>query len=476
MKVFKKASWLFGAVLGVLLASGPATHAGPDEFTPPSFDCLYIETGVNGFTCADKVLATLDAAVNQSYESLRAGANPVRALQLFHDQTAWLSRRAAACDVQDGQGPYDDPMANLKIVGCLIEHYRDRVFALDGVPPTFTHPQQRADVFHPACFDALFPSFLSMDLALCRRLTKRLPYDYDEEHQSYAYRNIDRAHPSGGMPTYSGYEIIGEFADETALVLVTVNGGGTGYFTFLAIVEGLPGLTPDGDGQVRLTNVRRFGDRCHGGLRDAAVTGPYTYRYSKKLTSFTLMTQDDQRDWRSEQRIALFTGQPHDSVKSEGRLALIPGEDLDNSAISCVGIVSVEHNMVTGQDTIIGYTVDRLPDLNWSGRYRLQRCFNDTMISHHDTLKSHDDNESPLLSVDELKELTALFETNCVSRGLGGIVMGDVLEPLVGRHFSQDVAQEDAATEGGGEGVRVCSPKLGDHATLAGFLAALRCN
>jgi hypothetical protein len=145
--------------------------------------------------------------------------------------------------------------------------------------------------------------------------------------------------PEGG---YFYYRYLGQ-ADGLAVLYMESSGGGSGQFTMLS------GVRQDGH-LVRKVRDYGAGDRCNGGLSEAAVSnGRLTF--DQALTPYDL--------------IAL----------ANPKTKLDAYKDLEASATSCV---AVSH--MVGDDkhwTGVTLTEDALTDeQGWTSQYRYQSCFN----------------------------------------------------------------------------------------------------
>jgi hypothetical protein len=161
---------------------------------------------------------------------------------------------------------------------------------------------------------------------------------------------VEFEHADG--PGWDVYEVHARVGSRF-LVSANHNGGGTGRFTPVHLVE------LQGSRLVPVTTATG-GDRCNGGLAegpdlagDAIVIGRY-------LTPWDLVDPFSSRD-------------------SSGLAAY---EDLEASATSCIGYVTVRVDP-SGDETVLGVTFS--PDSTgqwhgdtpgWTERYRLQPCFN----------------------------------------------------------------------------------------------------
>ncbi len=161
-----------------------------------------------------------------------------------------------------------------------------------------------------------------------------------------------------------------------------ISGGGSGSFSGVLFIRGLPELAPRPGTELVAVNGWSFGDRCNGGLRDVNVAGPAAIETAENITSFDLFTLDDPRrgyGWRKAATARFFAGGQTELSKlhSRGEIQLTPYVDLETSAAGCIGIVHYRYNLSDGSQELLGVTLEHLvnsPDDE--NTYRVQACFN----------------------------------------------------------------------------------------------------
>ena len=185
------------------------------------------------------------------------------------------------------------------------------------------------------------------------------------------------------------------------------SGGGSGRFSGVVFIRGLPELAPWPGAELSAVGGWLFGDRCNGGLRDVSVAGPAAIETAELITPFDLVTLDDSRrgaGWRAARNAAMFSGGQAEvnKIRSRGEIQLQPYEDLDASAAGCVGTVHYRYNVSDGSRELLGVTIDQLG----SGG-RLGACF-DAVVGEAAGKLPH------RFSPGELSALKDRFRKTCV--------------------------------------------------------------
>lgn len=96
-----------------------------DEAAKPSFDCALAMEPVETLICGDPILAGLDHALGESYQTALAASTGEAQSQLRDEQRVWAANRAVACGVDAGPAIEVDDA-----IGCLVALYRARIAEL----------------------------------------------------------------------------------------------------------------------------------------------------------------------------------------------------------------------------------------------------------------------------------------------------------------------------------------------------------
>jgi len=176
--------------------------------------------------------------------------------------------------------------------------------------------------------------------------------------------------PKGG---YFYYRYLGK-ADGLDVLYMEYSGGGTGHFTALI------GITRNGQ-TLAPKHVYAGGDRCNGGLSDAALAnGRLTF--NQAITPYDLIALGD-------------PGSKPEAYK-----------DLEASASSCIG----QSHMVGDDKHWTGVALDddgRTDQKGWTEQYRYQSCFN---MLYRETFAQH----RTELDRDGVKAFAASFAKRCM--------------------------------------------------------------
>ncbi len=206
---------------------------------------------------------------------------------------------------------------------------------------------------------------------------------------------------------YFGYRVRGHLGEGIAVVQTVQGTGGSGSFSGVLFIRGLPELAPWPGTELAAVNGWSFGDRCNGGLKDVSVAGPAAIETAVYITPFDLVTLDDSRrgaGWRAARNAAMFSGGQAEvnKIRSRGEIQLQPYKDLDASAAGCVGTVHYRYNVSDRSRELLGVTIDQL------GRGgRLGACF-DAVVGEAAGELPH------RFSPGELSALKEKFRQTCV--------------------------------------------------------------
>lgn len=219
-------------------------------------------------------------------------------------------------------------------------------------------------IVHPVCIDSLLPSMenpdsgkgQSIDLAACQIGSRHLPFDQPDVKNQVFYH-----HDRWGPEMHSGwigYSDIGRIGKD-ALLSIYDNGGGTGTFSMLALVRGMPdetgGIKP-GD-RLELIYIWFFGDRCNGGLESSEITKTGDILVQAHVTTADLL-------WNAPQSL-------------DGKWQ--PPEGIAYSAANCIGTVKYKIDP-KNPDThyqFLQARIDRIDDDKWTlDTFPQQECVN----------------------------------------------------------------------------------------------------
>lgn len=334
-----------------LLFLGAAPALGQESAGAPGFDCEKAEAPIEIAVCTNATLAALDGALGRAYAARRSALSGAARDRLAKEQRAWLARREKCGMPAD---PETDVIGKWRAVPCLAELYRARIAALGGTVPALPEGAP-ADVVPPLCIGAIWSASpdagpATVDLAECRAALAHTPVDQVPGY--LVQQRTDFRYPAG----WFAYRDLGTLKDDTWLVLVSENGGGTGDFSALLR------LRRDG-GSLSLATAMPFGDRCNDGVRQA---GPLDERHvlvATNVTSYGLATLEPGLHW------------PEAGDPPEGA---VPFDDLDDAAVACVGVGLYVVDALDGTAIRLGAVLDRLPPTDEGGG-RLQGCLADAV-------------------------------------------------------------------------------------------------
>lgn len=228
----------------------------------------------------------------------------------------------------------------------------------------------------PLCFDKLLPMEgegpAFVEIKDCEKIdaisiveTRWIQGDYVTD---YKYRNDESARRA-----YASYRPLGKVKNSD-LVSVSLNGGGSGVFSYTLLVK-------VENGKVYKEKEISGGDRCNGGIVSAHSDGINIY-IEKNITPADFL----------------------DLVSGEYR-KLEAYKDLESSAGSCSATVLLKDGEIPEKVTLnVDWPIYQ--DINWVSRYRYQKCFNDVF---HEQLNKKVD-----LSISEFKEFVDHFYATCV--------------------------------------------------------------
>lgn len=228
----------------------------------------------------------------------------------------------------------------------------------------------------PLCFDKLLPMEgegpESVDIAECEKIEgiNKLDTHADNGVLTTSYGDTEE-----GTNGFVSYKVIGT-VPEGYVIKVTLNGGGTGMFSSVQVVN------LDGDKLVWVKSVGGVGDRCNGGVADARILPDNKIEVASHITpgDFAAIAYNN------------------DGV-------LIPYKDLEASAASCVA------RLVTVDDNPVRIELDKdISNENeeWIARYRYQSCFN----RHFKEQVQRKDR----LTLEEFKNFMDGFMADCVKK------------------------------------------------------------
>lgn len=194
---------------------------------------------------------------------------------------------------------------------------------------------------------------------------------------STGYFYVDTsAQPPEHYPGMIGYRYLGEYHGYKT-VLTMENSGGSGTFTALYLLE------PQDDGGLKIAHTLAGGDRCNGGISDAALTGR-TLTYSVALTPFDFL-----------------------DVTKYNPKDLQPYDDLDACAICCYGylqFVDERPNAVMLEEGALS-RIQAVPE----DQQTMQTCFDEVFVGAFRDRKT-------ALSLRELRDFVEKFHKTCTAQ------------------------------------------------------------
>lgn len=201
----------------------------------------------------------------------------------------------------------------------------------------------------PLCFNKLVMGeapLKAVDLGTCGqeadiKVTKTYLHD-GQLISDYRYNGAEADEPDMSVM----YHVIGDTAEGTAIEVSSYTGG-SGRFTGINFVK-IEGST------LKLVKSLGGGDRCNGGVADAEIKDDtLVYGFYITPADFTTLALGDDQ-------------------------GLVPYEDLEASASSCFGIARYEDRRLVEVELLPD--APKAADAEWTGRYALQRCFNEFMV------------------------------------------------------------------------------------------------
>ncbi|WP_174823018.1 lysozyme inhibitor LprI family protein [Pararhodospirillum oryzae] len=263
-----------GKGLGALLALASLAGASPAGAAQPGFDCDKATSVAERVICADGGLAARDRALSDAFAARKAALAPDQVPALVATQRAWLKARDKACSLPAALPATEDVTLDLlwRVAPCLAGVYDQRLAELGAPPPAPPSARIKDPGFiHPLCLAAALPDIdegvaAPVPLALCNQGNAHNPPQENPDGTLSA-----EATPQAPAWAWVASKDLGDGANGRRLALVTVNGGGTGYFSSLVAIE--RDLGPAGEPRITVETVRGGGDRCSGGIQNARREG-----------------------------------------------------------------------------------------------------------------------------------------------------------------------------------------------------------
>jgi len=261
-------------------------------------------------------------------------------------------------------------LACLFLGGCSVKKQKEELsFAYLGKP------------IHPSSVETLYSSEnKSLDL---RTSKMDLPSNEWKNRPGWLITEHKEDAESGRIPFFA-YKGLASSKDKF-LLLVTYNGGGTGTFDNILVVE------KKAD-ELHLLKTLGEGDRCNGGISEDKIAG-YDFYYSRNLTPVDIL------------RLA-----------AEVKIDVTAYEDLEASALSCFGLVHYKYNLVDDKEEFLSVTLaeEKEDEEEWTDRYRAQSCFNKIYNSYIKAKKTE-------LSLKDLNEFAEKFRDECLKKASAGL-------------------------------------------------------
>ena len=165
---------------------------------------------------------------------------------------------------------------------------------------------------HPLCMEKLAPfhapvtnNSSAVDIPSCSALYKDLPFSKIGNWQAvWNSQLLDSLPEDENLPSYVAYNIVGGMSGDQTLVQQVVNYGGSGTFSSVMLVKGLPLKQHAKPKLIEQTLSIPGGDRCFGGIEDVAISNPDTVVIHRRLTPAELMRYG-QKDNRRNQATGL---------------------------------------------------------------------------------------------------------------------------------------------------------------------------
>ena len=375
------------------------------EISEPSFNCISVTlTAIQTLLCEDPLLGAWEGQLAARAESAGAVAA----------HRAWLQGLGAECGLGDAK-ELSLP-ARWRAAPCMVEGMRHRLLAQNLVPDPAAAEAPFPGEIHPNCIEALAPGLWEgysddpVPLELCNEGNAHIPtrtYNDFLFNDGAAWKEGTRQRSNRG---FFGYRVRGHLGKGLVVVRTVFSGGGSGVFSGVVFIRGLPELAPWPGAELSAVGGWLFGDRCNGGLRDVKAAGPAAIETAEKITPFDLFTLDDSRrggGWRFARYAAVLTGltsgqEEVSKIRSRGTIQLQPHVDLETSAVSCIGTVHYRYDLSGGRRELLGVTLDRL-----GGGGRLGACF-DAVVGEAAGKLPH------RFSPGELSALKDRFRKTCV--------------------------------------------------------------
>lgn len=174
---------------------------------------------------------------------------------------------------------------------------------------------------------------------------------------------------------------------EFALLEITMNGGGTGYFSSLAKVK------KRGPTDFEVLWRLNAGDRCNDGRLSVIDLSGDRVTYSTSATPFRLLNPVDQSNWRMLSLLQRLPASARDVP--ETLFGWEPYSDVANSALSCAGKIVRRYDPISGKTEVLGVALDTEDFLSES-QGKMQACINEWLRERMPELKQGDDGWIPL--------------------------------------------------------------------------------